>query len=234
LQPERLRAVFFDLDDTLLDTSGLLVVPALSDAAERMIGAGLAAEREALVGWLRDRVAEGRGGDYFADAARQFEVPEARHERVATAGRRAYFARQVPSLAPLPGSRALLRRLGDSCRLYLVTAGDPDTQRRKIERLRIGEAFDAVRLVNSVEGEEKLGAFRELLESHRHQPQECLAVGDRLTGEIRDANRLGMWTARVRRGEFQAMEPRTPDEEPDFTVDGIPELARLLGLEVSP
>lgn len=233
-RPERLRAVFFDLDDTLLDTSGLLVVPALTEAAERMIDAGLPAGREALVDWLRTRVAEGRGGDYFADAVRHFGVAEEQRERVARVGRRAYFAREVPSLQPLPGSRELLRRLRRRYGLYLVTAGDPATQRRKIDRLGLTPDFDAIRLVDSMQGEDKLEVFRQILDDRELEPAACLSVGDRVTGEIRDANRLGMWTVRLRRGEFHAMEPEGPEDEPDFTIVELSELAGLLGLESAP
>lgn len=196
-----------------------------------MIGAGLSAGRETLLAWLRARVDEGRGGDYFADATRHFGVAEQHREGVAEAGRRAYFSREVPALRPLPGSRLLLRSLRQRYRMYLVSAGHPGTQRCKVDRLGLTNAFDAIRLVDSIRGEEKIRAFRQIVHREALDPSTCLAVGDRVTGEIRDANRLGMWTVRVRRGEFRAMEPDGPDEEPDFTILELADLAELLELE---
>ena len=82
-------------------------------------------------------------------------------------------------------------------------------------------------------GQRKLPAFRQLLEDHRLDPGCCACVGDRVAGEILDANQLGMWTIRLRRGEFVAMEPSSPAETPDFTVDNLSELADLFGIALT-
>jgi putative hydrolase of the HAD superfamily len=227
-------AVFFDLDDTLVDTAGQVVGPALEEATDAMINAGLRVDRAALIGYLRSEASASRGKNYFAAAAERFgaNAPETMQSAVASAGRIAFFSATVPDLEPLPGSRGLLRQLRQQgCRLFLITAGKPSAQRRKVEQLGLSDAFDAVAFVDSLQGESKLPAFEDILERFAISPSACLCVGDRVVGEIRDANMLGIWTVRIRGGEFAAVEPSCPDEIPDLDVSSLQELAALLGIE---
>ncbi|MFQ5742872.1 MAG: HAD family hydrolase, partial [Acidobacteriota bacterium] len=225
--PKQLSAVFFDLDDTLVDTAGQLIEPALRDAAGRMLEAGMVAEFDPLLEFLKEQASAGRGGNYFAGAAEHFRVTDSDRQAIVEAGRRAYFSRNVPDLRPLPGILRLLEKLRQRHYLFLVTAGDPATQRAKVDRLALQNAFDAIRWVDSVAGEEKLPVFREILERFHLEAGRCVCVGDRVISEIRDANQLGMWTVRIRRGEFAAMDPANPLETPDFTVTDTKELAAL-------
>lgn len=232
--PASLRAVVFDLDDTLVDTAGKLVSSALSDAAEAMVDAGLAAEAAAVARHL-EALAERRVGfDYFAEAADRFGAAGEFREETILAGRRAYFQRPVPPIEPLPGSRSLLATLRQRYRLFLVTAGSPETQRQKVARLELTKAFDGICWIDSLRNEQKGAAFRKILERERLEPFRCVCVGDRVMGEIADANRLGIWTIRVRRGEFASVEPANSEETPDFTVDDLFGVAQLLQVELEP
>jgi len=233
-ESETPSAVFFDLDDTLIDTAGRVVDLALEEAADAMLRAGLGATRAELVKFLRAKARAAQGGNYFAAAVDRYGQCAAGSSpsSVAMEGRAAFFSADVPDLEPLPGSRHLLRELRErGCRIFLVTAGKPETQRKKIERLGFAGEFDAIVFVNSMEGETKFPAFQRLLARDAIDPSDCLCVGDRVVGEIRDANILGMWTVRIRGGEFAAVEPSHAAEVPDFTVADIQELAVLLGMD---
>jgi HAD superfamily hydrolase (TIGR01509 family) len=228
-------AVFFDLDDTLIDTAGQLVELALEDAADAMLRAGLGADRGELIDFLQSKARAAQGGNYFAAAAEQFSqgCADSSPSSVAKEARAAFFAADVPDLEPLPCCRRLLRQLRErGSRLLLITAGNPETQRRKIDRLGFAATFDAIAYVNSLEGETKLPAFLQLLERYAFDPSDCLCVGDRVVGEIRDANSLGMWTARMRGGEFAAVEPSHAGEVPDVVVADLSELGTLLGVDL--
>ena len=227
-------AVFFDLDDTLIDTAGQLVDLALEDAADAMQREGLRVDRDELLDFLRSEAQAARGGNYFVAAVERFSegCASSSPSSVAMAARVAFFAAEVPDLEPLPGCRHLLSQLcGRGCRLFLITAGNPETQRKKIDRLGFAETFDAIAYVNSLGGETKLPAFQQLLDRFALDPSDCLCVGDRVVGEIRDANSLGMWTVRMQRGEFAALEPSHMNEVPSFVVADLHELATLLGMD---
>jgi HAD superfamily hydrolase (TIGR01509 family) len=228
------RAVFFDLDDTLIDTAGQVVEPALQEAADAMLRAGLRVDRDELIDFLLSKARAAKGGNYFAVAVERFSqgCAGSSSPSVAEEARAAFFAADVPDLELLPGCTRLLRHLHDrGCGLFLITAGNPETQRKKIDRLSFAETFDAIAYVNSLEGETKLPAFQQILDRFAFDPSDCLCVGDRVVGEIRDANSLGMWTVRIRGGEFAAVEPSQANEVPDVTVADLGELATLLGIE---
>ncbi len=228
-------AVFFDLDDTLIDTAGQLVELALEDAADAMRRTGLRADRAELIDFLRSKAQAAQGGNYFVAAAEHFSqgCVDASLSFVANEARTAFFAADVPDLEPLPGCRHLLLQLGErGSSLFLITAGNPKTQRRKIDRLGFADTFHAIAYVNSLEGETKLPVFQRILDRFALDPSDCLCVGDRVVGEIRDANSLGIWTVRMSGGEFAAVEPSRPDEVPDFVVADLLELATLLGIDL--
>jgi FMN phosphatase YigB (HAD superfamily) len=228
-------AVFFDLDDTLMDTAGQIVDLAVTDATDALIEAGLRADRADLLAFLRSRTEAAEGGNHWDAALDRFGLvnQDADPEAVVRAGRDAFFSTDLPELEPLPGCRRLLSRLRDAgCLLFLVTGGKPSTQREKIQRLCFTDVFDAIAFADSLAGESKLPAFEDLVERFSLRPVECLCVGDRVVGEIHDGNQLGMYTVRMRGGEFAAMEPSSPVEIPDLEITSLYELATVMGLHL--
>lgn len=222
------RAVLFDLDDTLFDCNSQLVLPAHREAVAAMIRAGLPGRKEELLQRRLHLFAHHPREDVDRLLAASFglETPE-----VVDAGRRAFYVREVGPLQPTPGVPEILRGLQDRYRLFLVTAGDPGTQEQKVRRLGLEKEFEEVVYVNTFQGETKEGAFRNLLQRHRLDGADCIAVGDRVDGEIRAGLALGMRTIRLRQGEYAHLEPCGPEETPDHTLDsirGLPALIRSL------
>ena len=102
LEPDTVDAVFFDLDDTLLDTAGRIVRPALAAAARAMVAAGFPASTEELAAFLHRQAEAADGRDYFARAADRFDVIDEDRERLIQTGRRAYLSREVADLELFP------------------------------------------------------------------------------------------------------------------------------------
>jgi len=217
-----LRAVFLDLDDTLLDTAGILLGPARLEAGAAMVAAGLPGTAEEAAAGLERAARESPGGNPFEALAAARGVDPV---RVGFAGWAAFFRREVPSSLPLmdgveEGLRALRAR---GARLFLVTFGEVATQEAKVRATGVAALVDRVVYEPLAPVVDKGRAFRAICEEEGLDPRDCAAIGDRPDAEIAAAKRLGMRTVRVRRGEHRSMEPRGPEEAADATVDSFAE-----------
>lgn len=218
-------AILFDLDDTLFDCTSQLVMPAHRGAVTAMIAAGLTAQPGEA---LKKRL------ELFAASPREdvnkllAEFYECKDPGVAQAGHDAFYKRDIRPIQPEDGVPGMLERLRDRYGIFLVTAGDPETQAKKVEMLALQKHFDEIVYVDSSKGETKEDAFRGLLERHQLAPADCIAIGNRVDSEIRAGKSLGIRTIWVRRGEYAHLEPDGPEETPDHTVETISVLPALI------
>lgn len=60
------------------------------------------------------------------------------------------------------------------------------------------------------------------------RPENAVMVGDRLDNDIHPAKELGMKTIRIRKGLAIYMKPSCEAEIPDYTVDSLSEIIRIL------
>jgi D-glycero-alpha-D-manno-heptose-7-phosphate kinase len=217
-----LRAVFLDLDDTLLDTAGILLGPARLEAGAAMVAAGLPGTPEAAAAGLARIARSNPGEDPFALLAGELGADPM---RVGVAGWGAFYKRKVPDAMPLvDGAAEALRSLrARGVRLFLVTFGDVATQESKVRATGVTSLVDRVVYEPLGPAADKGRAFRAICEEENLDPKTCAAIGDRPDAEIAAGRALGMFTVRVRRGEHAAMEGAA-----DRTVATFAEAAGLL------
>ena len=220
----RIQAIVFDLDDTLIDTAGLLLEPAHVEAAAAMIQAGLAGSLEEVAG---RRIELGRahpGQSVDQATAQAFGCTD---PAVVRAGHDAFYRRTVTRLDPFAEAPAVLDSLAPGRRLFLVTVGHPPTQRKKVELTGLERHFDAIRYVD-IAAPDKLPAIRELLADAGIEPGGAVVVGDRIDGELEAGRRLGCWTVRVDRGEGRWLRPSNRFQQPHYTIPGVEALPALI------
>ena len=222
----RIKAVLFDLDDTLYDCTGSLLEAARRRAAREMVAAGLpCTESEAYD--LQVRLTQEYGPRYpvFDRIAEMFGAGESLIGRAL----QAYNSDEVSAIEPFPDvvpTLQALRRMG--YRLFLLTSGIHRRQERKIELLGIRPLFDEIVIQDKDLGSVREECLLDLLRRNRLAPQEVVAVGDRLHSDIRVANALEMTTVQVLRGRFKDVLPKNEMEEPDFRIEHIRELLDVL------
>ena len=190
-----LKAVIFDLDDTLFPVASLP-----PDA----LGPAVAAARAANVG--RGAMPADRLEQALADAFRfPFPVVAATHD-LPTAVAQAWDAANrtleiTTGLATYDDVVPVLARLG--LRRFLVTTGYRRFQESKLAALGIGNLFDGI-YIDAVDDDArspdgKRAVFRQLLHERHLAPAETLVVGDSEPGELAAGRSLGMPTVQVLR-----------------------------------
>jgi putative hydrolase of the HAD superfamily len=201
-----IRAIGFDLDDTLYDHA-LYVRGAYRDIAatvERITG--IAADEffaRIFPDWQRRT---SRCDRIFADALKAYEVYSVELERELVAVYRAH----QPSLTPHQGVRrglAALRAAG--FRLGLLSDGQLAVQQRKLAALGLDDCFD-VCVYTGAFGREfykpHAGGFARLTSELGFEPAVVAYVGDNPFNDFESPHRLGMFTIRVLTGEYREME----------------------------
>jgi putative hydrolase of the HAD superfamily len=222
----RIEAVVFDLDDTLIDTSGQLLEPAHREAAEAMVRAGLCASVEAVARRRMELATLRPGEDLDAIVAEDFGSPG--DPALIAAARKAFFERRIERLDALPEVAAVLAALrAAGRRRFLVTAGHEPTQRRKLELCGLIDVFDGAGFVPS-DAPDKGPAIEKVLAEHGLRAESVLVVGDRLDRDVEPARRLGCWTARVDRGEGRHQRPQNRWQQPHYTIPGVEALEAVI------
>ncbi|HSR54267.1 MAG TPA: HAD family hydrolase [Acidobacteriota bacterium] len=231
------RALVFDLDDTLIRSYEDLIVPLEREAARRMLAAQRAARGEADGQPEPPHLPSQHRLEELLLAFRRRNpsgLPELLAQQLPSLGRRAWQARdavfQRPSVSRLtrmPGTRRLLEELRLNYRLFLLTHGEREFQVRKLEKCRLAGFFDAVRIVDSGCG--KRQALMDLTRALRLDASEVAVIGNRLDLEIGIGRELGHPTVWMQYGEGCEMTAEATGVCPDHVVDELSQLGPLLG-----
>ncbi len=223
-----LKAVVFDLDDTLYDCTGTLLQASRRRAARVLVEYGLPMSEQQAVE-LQQELAEQHGPHFlvFDEIARRHALSE----DAIDAAYRAYNSDVVGDIEPFADVCPTLRALrGSGVQCFLLTSGLHRRQSTKVRKLGLEQEFDEI-VINDLERGELMGeCLRYLLEKHRLRPEEVLIVGDRPPEEIRVGNDLGMLTCQMLHGRFSGFEPRDGNERPDYRVTRIFQVPTLLAL----
>ena len=197
-----IRAVVFDLDDTLFDCLGQCVGPAHREAARAMVEAGARASVEEL---LEARLALA-GVEHDVDAAVAAAFRSVNPIKVAEAGRQAFFDRDPGSIVPFPFAADVVARVRAVARAILLSVGHPPTQRRKLggagARGRVRRDPARRRRRSARRRRPTLAAW--LRSGRASRRLRCSSSATDRTTRSRPRIRLGMQALRIRGGEFAA------------------------------
>lgn len=223
--PSPIKALIFDLDDTLFDCTGLL-----TDEARRRAARVLATPDHSEAGLfeLQVELSDERGstGALMEIGVRIEASRSAIDSAIAEYNRDE--VESIQTFEDVPGTLTTLSNRGYA--LCLVTAGRPDRQRLKIQRLGLDSTFsDSLGNLWVYDGTNtKSVHLREAADRMGFDPPSVLSVGDKLDADIAVSNRLGMVTARLLHGRQKDRTPASSDETPDHTLHRIADLLGIL------
>ncbi len=237
--PVELRAVLFDLDNTLIDFMRLKRTA--SDAAARaMIAAG------ADFAFQPDEAGDILFGEYLKDIEgdRVFEEFLRKHhrqklrldqhtvDRITAAAVNAYLKAKLVHSEPYPQVRRTLLHLARlGLKMGIVTDAPRFKAYQRLEAAGLVDFFDFV-ITHTDHGEHKPHErpFREALDHLGTPPQAVLMVGDWPQRDMEGAKALGMQTAWAKYGHHTYDDP---PEEADFVLERFGDLTRIVGMRVA-
>jgi len=212
------RAVFFDLDDTLIEFPG-----GFGGLLKRVYALAVAAGApEALYDCFRRCFWSASIGAWAAMHAGTLSGDEVRRQRIVRAlaavrlsdpGLAGDMLRlwdelnvELPSLRP--GATELLNITGSRAYIGVITDGFLTLQRRKLDRFCLWPYFRAVHISEEVGVCKPFrGIFQRALECAAVQPEQAVMVGDNVNCDIRGALGVGMGAIHLVSPETDAATP---------------------------
>ncbi|MBT3879883.1 MAG: HAD family hydrolase [Candidatus Scalindua sp.] len=191
----QVKAIIFDLDDTLYDCSGTLVLKSKKLAAKIISKAIKCSEAEALKLQLELEARLGPKADISQEIADLYNLSEEFCKEIANTintlevDGAMLFSDAMDSINEL-------KRIG--YKLFLVTFGNREMQEKKIKTLGLERSFDEIVITENPRGKEK--CFKAILTKYDLEPEQVLCVGDKIKDEIEVGKRLGMSTALMKHG----------------------------------
>lgn len=227
------RAVLFDVDDTLFDRK-----LAQNIALEQIVAQfprlfqTLETERIAAAFTESDRITTrdfeaGAPSDGLRDArSRQFlrllDIQEDYAEAIT-----AIYVRECPKVnAPVPGAITVVEGLSRRFKVGVVSNGLPDIQYQKLETIGLRHLFSCIILSEEI-GIRKPDPriFSHAASRLNVSPQECLNVGDSYANDVVGAKNAGMMTCWFNRSSVPLDNEKAPA---DFMVSNLEELGDIL------
>jgi HAD superfamily hydrolase (TIGR01509 family) len=231
-----IKAIFFDLDDTLFDR-----VSAHRQAIDEIVGrfpelfqglphgaafrAWEESDRLAMLDFNSGAPSQGLRDKISRRFLNLLGLPEEFAGEITAA-----YVEVYPRLArPVPGGPELVRRLSQQISVGVITNGLPDVQYRKLAALGILELLKCTVL------SEEIGIRKPDPRIFQHAanligvpPPNCFYVGDAYLQDIVGARAAGMVTCWLNRSGARLS---TPDPEYDFTITGLSQIPPILKLE---
>jgi len=223
------KAVIFDIEDTLYDSSFQMRMTRLN-AIRAMIEAGLPADLEMGYKVLEDIVNE-YGPHYTKHFDKLLERLGLKWEPgVIAAGVVAYRETSEAYLKPFPDTVPTLIRLRDlEYKLGVVSEGRAVKEWQKLIQLGIHHFFHSV-LISEELGTENFSVnlFRKCCTNLGLKPEETIYVSSRPNKGILHANRAGLTTVRLRKGDSSIEEPELPEAKADYEIERLSEIFGML------
>ena len=229
-----LRAVLFDIDDTLCATTEFARRARLN-AVRAMLAAGLLSDEQTVLAELAEVISEFSSNYEHHFDKLLLRLPPAAHEHlnralVVAAGVAAYHDTKFQELEPFEGVHQLFADLGVAgVRVGIITHGWTVKQAEKLVRLGLVGFLDPQAIfISDQVGISKPNPklYSTALRSLGLTPAESMYVGDNPAHDIAPPKSLGMVTVWARAAAKH--QPEGAADKPDHTIDSFADLRAIL------
>lgn len=216
--------IIFDLDDTLIDTSGCITPVQLKTALDQLVAAGVnfPSSEKALELLLRLN----ETAPSAKHALEEFFEINGLDELFLPLAIKAVYDDIPSSLSVEPQDMALdiLTILSETHKLAIVTVGKEDLQLLKLKKAGIhSELFSKIIVTQE---RNKKNHYRSLQAELDMDPAEVIVCGDRIAIDLTPAKELGFKTVHMRCG--RGVHSKGNKSDVDFTISHLSEITEIL------
>lgn len=125
-----------------------------------------------------------------------------------------------------PDTLLVLRTLKErGIKMAVISVGEiPAKRLSEFEQLKLGDYISVFKIV----GKDDRKDLQPVLDELQVEAAACLVVGDRIRKEIVEGNKVGAITVWLKRGIFAIEEPKTSEEQPNYTISSLAQLIPIL------
>jgi len=228
--------VYFDLDDTLIDTTNAVVdayAAALAEIRPAVVDAGCAPPSEAVEEELIGTFGSTMPDEYLAAWLYEAGVDADLRQELAARGT-AIFTRLTSEIAPFPDAKPVLEWLAEEgIGRGVISDGRLEEQRAKLEQAGLARFIGPAFISEDYpvfKGKPSLAMFEDALAAANAPAAAVMYVGDR-TKDVIGANLAGMVSARI----LQGWANRRPGgvkhfaaARPDYAIRNLGELPDVI------
>jgi len=222
-----IKAVLFDLDDTLTDFWGFKN-ECINVAVQAMIRAGLKIDRKQADEFVHELFKKHiiEKEDIFQDLLK--ETTGQVDEKILLEGLRAYRERRITLLKPYPEVIETIKELKKSYKIGIISDAPRKKVLLRLERMGIeNEMFDVLMSFNDTNQVKPHPLpFQKAIEKLKLNPDEVLMVGDSIHKDMAGAKALGMHTCLAVYGRTQ--KPLACPKDADFMANRFSDLLKIV------
>lgn len=213
--------IIFDLDDTLIDTSGVITPFKLKECLASLIGSGVQVPEDAYAELLKENQTQLRSKDAFLSFAKSVKSNDEQIEKAL--GMLITPLPEAFKVPATPHAKEVLEYLRALFKLTLVTIGHLSFQQDKLKKAGIDSSLFS--MIKVLKGPEKKIAYEEIQETFSLTSKEIWVCGDRIETDLRPAFELGFNTVHMRwgRGANYAKEDWV-----DHSINDLRELKEII------
>jgi len=195
-----IKALLFDLDDTLYDEKQF--VKGGFEAVSLYISERYNVSKNAFYQTLLKTLEKEGRGHTFDIALKRFGL----YKKGLVTKLVQIYRNHKPRLFLYPDAHAVLSKLKNNYKLGLITDGNQRVQRKKVQVLKIKDFFNVIIFTNHYGIEKQKPSpfpYQKAIEKLGVKPTETIYVGDNSYKDFIGAKKVGIYTIRVLRGEYK-------------------------------
>ena len=222
-----IKVIIFDLDDTLYDCSGTLVVRGRRQVAKTIAKLINCSEEEAYQLQLDMEEKYGVKANIYEKIVSHYHLPGTYAQELLEE----FVHIDISDITVFPDVMDTMIQLkGRGYWMVLVTSGDKEIQRKKIDVLGLNNRyFDDIVITERNKGQPKKACFQEIMKRYDLQAEEFVCVGDKIDDELTASKSLGMVTVMFEHGRHYNAYLKVQDKyiKPDYFIKHIRNILEL-------